>query len=487
VTRRSKTGLHLPEGYRLWVPGDGDDVVPKPRVAPAAYHGPIGDFLHAVHGETEADPAAIGIYLITKLGTVIGRRSSIKIGEHIHHNNLYNLLVGSTGSCKGIAAELSDRFMQHMDVMFDARHMEGSFGSGQAVLETISDRTPKERENNVPPREKRKCIDEPEMATVFKLAHLKESVLGQMIRKGYDHRPITHTTKNSGRVRSTGHHLSFMGGISPDEMVECVHGVDISNGLLNRFGIYYVEMIDLLAYGGRIDWHGVVADIVSDIANALKRLDPPRRRADDDLSDLEEEAHEDDAQEHQNGEEDDAADDVAADDTVDEEFTVSQAPSVIHYNIGVDGRDDGSEASALWGKWYLTARRGIGPIPDLTRRSVVHVARQVNTLSVLDQADHISGAAMRAAMAWEQYSIDSVRYLFGDRVVGRAADLLAAVRDCGDQGLDGTEQQWLFGNHLTGDQVEELRKDLEGKNLITTTEEPTAGRSRKVSFAIWPE
>jgi hypothetical protein len=474
MTMRASSGLHLPEGYRLWLPSDGTDTVPKPRLSRVAYHGPVGEFLDAVAGETEADPAAIGIYLITKLGTVIGRRSSIQIGEHTHHNNLYNQLVGGTASCKGIAADLSDRFMQRIDLGFDNRHMEGSFGSGQAVLDSIADRTQRERENGVPAREKRKCIDDPEMATTFRLAHQKDSILGQMIRRGYDHRSITHTTKTSGRQRSTGHHLSFMAGISPDEMVGSVQAVDISNGLLNRFGIYYVEMADVLPWGGRIDWIGEVADIVSDVRSALKRLDPPPTRADDDLDGDDEEV------EDENGKL------GLVDDEVDEEFSASRTRSVLRYHVGVDGRDDGSEGSRLWGEWYPTMRQGTGPVPDLTRRSVVHVARMVNTFSVLDQADSVSPHAMRAAMAWERYSTDSIEYLFGEEVTGRAADLLTAIRDRGSQGLDATGQQRVFGNHLKADEVKKLRGELENRNLITTIEEPTAGRDRKVSFAIWP-
>ena len=78
--RRPPSGLTVPEGYRLWEPSDGAGAIPKPRLHPDAYHGPIGDFMRAVEGETEADPIAVGIWpFVTAAGrnerTVYRQRS----------------------------------------------------------------------------------------------------------------------------------------------------------------------------------------------------------------------------------------------------------------------------------------------------------------------------------------------------------------------------------------------------------------------------
>jgi hypothetical protein len=465
-------GDPIPQGYRLWVPGDGHDVIPKPRLHPDAYYGPVGDLLHAVEGETEAHPATIGIILITKIGTAIGRRASIQIGEHAHHCNLFNLMVGETSTGrKGVADDLTDKFMRCVDIGFDERHMEGTFGSGQALLDSIANRTDKERESGLLPREKRKCADDPEFATTIRLMHQKESVLGQFIRRGYDYRPITHKTNQHGRQRSTGHHLSFIGAITPDEIEDCVQGVDISNGMLNRFGIYYGEMVRDLPWGGRIHWEGEVADIVVDVQKALDALKPSQPKPDEDLSFEDEEV---------NGNEDDESADAV-------EETYSHTKSVREYAIGINGRHDGSEVSRLWGDWYYRVCRGTGPVPELTRRQIVHVSRITNIASVLDMADTVTIGALRFALAWEQYSLDSIECLFGERISGRSADLLQAIRAAGSRGLSGTDQQKLFSNHLDREEVRKLRDDLERRHLIVTVKVPTAGPPRTVSLGIWPQ
>ncbi len=119
-------------------------------------------------------------------------------------------------------------------------------------------------------------------------------------------------------------------------MIESVQGVDISNGLLCPFGIYYVEMGEVLPWGGHIDWNREVADIVSDVQRAFKRVEPPPL-PDNDLDEREEEKQEEEAENGRLG---------LADDEVDEEFSGSRTQSVLRYHVGVDGRHDGSEASS---------------------------------------------------------------------------------------------------------------------------------------------
>jgi hypothetical protein len=471
----------IPAGYRLWRFGDGDDSIPKPRLHPDAYYGLVGDFLQAVEGETEADPAFIGLMLMTKLGTVMGRHVSIRIGEHVHHCNLYELFVGETSTCKGIADDLTDKFMTQVDPLFDFRHMEGSFGSGQALLDSIRNRTPREREDNEPVREKRKCADDPEFATTVKLMNGKESVLGPFIRRGYDYKPITHKTIKHGRQRSTGHHVSFLAGITPDEMEDCVQGVDISNGMLNRFGINYGEMVAPLAFGGHIDWDGEVKEIVEAAKKALKAVKPKQRTYpdDDDLS-----AGKDGPSKEEEREGDD--EDEQDPDLIEE--TDSHSEGILCYTIGIHGRGDGSDASRLWKPWYDRVRpAGTGSVPVLTKRQHVHVARRVNIISALDMAETVTGGAMRASMAWERHSLDSIEYLLGQRISGRGADLLEAIRAQDSRGLSGTDQQKVFSNNLTREEMQRLRDDLERRHLIVTVEVPTKGRTSKASLAIWPE
>jgi hypothetical protein len=268
--------------------------------------------------------------------------------------------------------------------------------------------------------------------------------------------------------------VSFLAGITPDEMAHCIRGVDISNGMLNRFGINYGEMVEPLAFGGYIDWKGDVAEIVQEVKRALKALEPQRTSRDDDdaFRDAEEKGEEDETQ-------------LENPDLVEE--TDSHTEGIVRYTIGNNGRCDGSEASLLWKPWYDRVRpAGTGSVPALTKRQHVHVARKVNILSGLEMADTVKGKVMRAAMAWEQYPLDSIEYLLGESVTGKEADLLTRIRASGSRGLTGAAQRRVFFDHLGGDEMQKLRDDLERRNLIATYKESTGGKDRTISVAIWP-
>ena len=75
----------------------GDDELRPPTLGVDAYHGPLGDFLHLVEGQTEAHPAAIGFTVLTYLGCWLGRDVTFSAGDVIrHHPALWGAIVGPT-------------------------------------------------------------------------------------------------------------------------------------------------------------------------------------------------------------------------------------------------------------------------------------------------------------------------------------------------------------------------------------------------------
>ncbi len=147
-------------------------------------------------------------------------------------------------------------------------------------------------------------------------------------------------------------------------------------------------------------------------------------------------------------------------------------------------------ARELWTSFYRAHRLGVGDSEvsrGMTARQVAHAARIGLLYAVLDGADTIGETHFRAAIAWCDYSLGTIRKVFADSVGGRPGQLLAAIRETGIDGLDGTRQHALFSNHLAGHEIERLRAVLEDDHLIFTATIPTGGRMRKVSFAIWPD
>ncbi len=407
----------LPDGYRLWQHGDGD--VPVPVLDAAARHGLIGAYLDLVEDETEVNVAPVGAMLLVNLGTLIGRAATVHIGEHHHHANLFLLPVGETSTGgKGSADAVVERLITEVEPSFVVRHVLGGFGSGEAVVYEMRD---VKDETAV---EKRRVITEAEFSAGLRVARREQSILSQIIRQGFDYKPIQHRTKSHGAIIATGHHLAIVGAITPKELAECSTDLDMENGYLNRFLFVHSEIVRVLPFGGRIDG-AEVRSIAGHIRNALDKL----------------------------------ADRPTA------EYLITA----------------GGEIGELWGPWYHKVRFGTGTVPALTRRQHVHVPRMALILAVLDGAGALGADHLRAAMAWSDYSVATVERLFGRSATGKAAQLLEAIREAGRDGLDGTAQRNLFARNLGGSEIEALRHQLEERHLIHTFKKPTGGRPVHIS------
>ena len=415
--------LVLPDGYRLW--REGDDDRPWPVLASAARHGLVGQYLDLVEEQTEASVAAVGAMLLTQIGTLIGRRAAIWIGEHHHHPNLFTLIVGGTSTgAKGSADTTVGRIVDRIDGSFAVRHVIGGFGSGEAVIHEV-------RDDDEEPVEKRRVIIESEFAAVLRVARREQSILSQVIRQAFDYKPLQHRTKTYGKIIATGHHLSVIGSITPKELAASSTELDIENGWLNRFLFIHSAVTRVLPFGGQVDSAGLAA-IAGKIGNALAELD-----------------------------------------------TRIAVGGSVNYFI----RDDGGSVAELWAPWYSKVRFGTGTIPALTKRQHVHVPRLALILAVLDRTSEITVDHLQAGMAWSEFSVATVEHLFGTSVVGKAAHLLQAIRESGRDGLDGAGQDRVFSGNV---QVGELRAELEEKHLIVSYKVPTPGRPRTVSVAVTP-
>jgi hypothetical protein len=418
----------LPPGYRVWTPGT---VTGWPTLADAGRHGPVGRYLDLIEGHTEAGAAAVGGMLLAELGTLIGRRAGVRIGEIEHHANVFELVVGETSTgAKGTADLMARRFVNHVDRNFFLRHAIGGFGSGEALIAAIAD--PKDGEDRVV--EKRRCIIENEFSALLRVARRETTILSDVIRQGFDYQPIRHSTKTGGDLIATGHHLAVIGSITPAEFRNLTGEVDFENGWLNRYLFVPAVMNELLPFGGRVD-----AERVSAIA----------------------------------------ADVVAALDALEDELAVN---GVHRWYVIAEGTAVGD----LWGPWYRSVRHGSGRgvVKALTRRQVVHAARLMVILAVLDQAGELRPEHFHAATAWTDLSVETARRLFQSVVTGQAGRLLDAIRAVGEEGLSHADQSAVFHRNLKSDDLEQLRRSLIDDDHIMDFAVSTGGRPKTISVAV---
>lgn len=108
--------------------------------------------------------------------------------------------------------------------------------------------------------------------------------------------------------------------------------------------------------------------------------------------------------------------------------------------------------------------------------------------ALTDGSHIIEAEHLAAALAVWDYSVDTVRLVFGSATGDPVADkILEGVRRAGEAGLDGTQIRDLFGRHETKDRLEGARQRLEALGLVRTATIPTSGRPRIVTYAVATE
>ena len=413
-----------PPGYRWWRIGDDDH--PAPVLRPAARYGLVGEFLDVIEPQTEASAAVVGGILLVELGTLMGRDAVVEIGFHRHHPNLFEVIVGETSvGAKGTGQIAADVLMHYVEPAFAVNHAIGGFGSGEAIVDLLRDRDDE-------PVEKRRLIHEPEFSALLRVGRRENSILSEIIRKGFDHQPIQHRTKTGGHVVATGHHLAVLGSTTPAELISLSTELDIANGWFNRFLLIHARMTQLLPFGGHVP-PAALTPIATELSKNLNRLRDRKGHA---------------------------------------------------YRIG-----PGTDAGDLWKDWYQRVRAGTGNtafMRALTGRQHAHGARIALLQAVANGADEIGVDHLGSAIAWTDYSVGTAAMLFAKRASGDAGKLLEAIRAAGPAGLAARDQHAVFGRHLSAGALEQLRRLLIDDRQIATYSLATAGRPKDIAIAMTP-
>jgi len=69
---------------------------PWPEIAPEAFFGLAGKIVEIIKPETEADPVAILLQILTMFGNAVGRHPYYSVGASRHYMNLFGCLNRAT-------------------------------------------------------------------------------------------------------------------------------------------------------------------------------------------------------------------------------------------------------------------------------------------------------------------------------------------------------------------------------------------------------
>lgn len=381
----------------------------------AAFLGLAGDVVTAIRPHTEADDAALLVNFVTAFGSAVGRGPHCVAEADRHGANIFAVLAGQTskarkGSSWGHVRELFER----ADPIWAEQVAQG-LSSGEGLIYAVRD--PIER--TVPVKEKgrhtgdyetiiedsgvtdkRVLVVESEFSAVLKVMSREGNTLSPVLRSAWDTGNLRTLTKNSP-ARATGAHISILGHITQGELLRYLNDTEMGNGFANRFLWVCTRRARVLPEGGGTPNYG---HLVERLHTALERGRETRRVERDDL------------------------------------------------------------ARRMWADVYPELSEGRpGLVGAVCARAEAQVLRLSLVYAVLDAADAISPAHLKAALAVWEYAEASARYIFGDATGDHVADQILRALRCGE--LTRTAISGLLGRNVAAARIENALRALEAAGL----------------------
>ncbi len=415
------------------VPGDLAGAALWPELAAEALYGLPGRIVEAIDSYTEADPVATLAHVLVATGNAIGPGPHARVQADLHPCRHYVALVGATSKGrKGMAWSTPRDMLARVDDAWARARVRTGLSSGEGLISHVRDA----REEQQPIKErgrvigyervvvdegepdKRLLVIEPELASVLKRMGGETNTLSAILRQAYDSGTLSTLTKNSP-LRATGAHVSLVGHVTREELVAQLTELDRANGFANRFIFLLVRRSKVLPEGAAVP-ERTLAPLVEELRETIR---------------------------------------VARD-------------------VGEVRRDD--EAREMWNAVYPTLSEGkAGLVGAIVSRAEAHVLRLSVTYAVLDRSRVVRRPHLEAALGLWDYAEASARIIFGGLLGLPLADqILQALRARGP--MTRSEIGDLFGRNLPSAKLDTALVELQGKGLVRSRIEPTAGRSRTV-------
>ena len=104
------------------------------------FYGPLGDFVHLLEPETEADPAALYVQALAVVGNIIGRNAYCIVRDSRHFPNLFVGIVGPTsGARKGTGGDSVAALGKTLDPQWHKEGIASGISSGEYLVERVKD------------------------------------------------------------------------------------------------------------------------------------------------------------------------------------------------------------------------------------------------------------------------------------------------------------------------------------------------------------
>lgn len=404
-------------------------------LGPAVRLGAMNDFLAAVEEQTEADPAAMAIDLLCRVGSAVHRGPHFMVSGDRHGCNLFAVIVGDTAQGrKGTSAAYPRTIMGLADPLWAGQCLRQGLSSGEGLIWAVRDPCKlgvdkKTGEEITDPgcSDKRLLVMETELARTLRAAARKENTLSPILRQAWEGGRLATMTKQP--YAATDAHVSLLSHVTKFEFQQLVTDGDIAGGTLNRCLFVASRRQRELPFGGTVS-----PATLEKVGERLRQCIETARKYAGEMHFTPAARREWPAHYHE----------LQADE---------QAPGIVGALLG---------------------------------RATAQVRRLAMVWAILDGSTEVDTSHIAAARELWRYSRQTICYVFGSSTGNQVADrILGELR--GSAGVDRTQMHKLFGRHVTAAQINEALALLASMGFARRQDIPTAGRSKEVWFAVQPE
>jgi hypothetical protein len=361
-----------------------------------ALYGLAGEFVETILPHTEADKAALLVQMLVAFGNIIGRGPYYVAESTRHYTNLYALVVGLTSAAKGSSLKQVRNVLDRVDEAWALDCNKGGLSSGEGLVEAIGE------------TDKRLFLRESEFASVLARQGRDASVLTATLRELWDEGNVRVMNRKHNALSVTDAHVSLVGHITPEELMQRLSDTDLANGYANRFLFVCVRRSKDLADGGNL--------LERDVNTLVMKIQH--------------------AKEFAEGVREMKRDEYAA------ELWRAVYPRLVEDKTGVFGK--------------------------VVARARAQVLRLSCLYALLDHSSEVRRPHLEAALALWQYCEDSAHYIFAEGLTlsVSAQKLYDAVREAGDAGLSRTAHSKIFKGNLAARALDAFKDELIKAELV---------------------
>ncbi|MSQ48635.1 MAG: DUF3987 domain-containing protein [Deltaproteobacteria bacterium] len=399
-----------------------------PVLADEAFYGLAGDIVRTIDPYTEADKSAVLVTLLVMFGNCVNANAHFLVEYTKHFVRLFVALVGRTAKGrKGQSLSTLRYVFEQIDPDWSRdRVVFGGLSSGEGLIDAVRDQRRNDAGEIIDQGEldKRLLLVEEELVSALKVASREGNTLSAILRQAWDRGDLRPLTKNN-KIRATGAHISIVSHITQEELLRYLTATEQSNGFGNRFIWVLVKRSKLIPRPVPVP-----TEILAPLIERLRlAIDFARRTT-------------------------------------------------------VLDRD--TEAEARWEAVYPTLSEGKpGMFGAIIGRAEVQVMRLACLYALLDHSTVIKVPHLEAALALWDYSEDSARSIFSDRLGDPASErLLQALRSTPEGLSDKEINDQVFARNKPAGELARIKKLLLSLGLVRSeTKQDTGGRPETVWMA----